>query len=281
MKRPGSIVGRMALIVGLLALLALRLNCRLPPASFKAVKQTREGRAMNDRVAIVYSKHYQINMGGFEQLHLHPIRYDKTYLKLLTEGLIRPEDVFVPAPVTPEQILQVHSREFLDSLKDPKSVAQYVELPIVAMAPAKAIDAGLLSAMRHAVGGTIEAARQAVAHGIGINIGGGYHHAKPHAGEGFCIYNDLAIAIRTGQAEGLFRRVLVVDLDVHQGNGTALCFAGDEDVYTFSLHQWDIYPMPKATSDMDVNLPAGLGDEEYLNILAEHLPKAFEPGFPG
>jgi len=226
---------------------------------------------MTHRVAIVYSKHYQINMGVFEKLHLHPQRYDRTYLKLLTEGVLSPGDVFVPEAVTAEQIRLVHTERFLESLSRPEAVARYVELEVIAAVPAGIIDAGMLSAFRWATGGTIEAGRLAVKHGIAINIGGGYHHAKPDAGEGFCIYNDLAIAIRVLQAEGLVRRALVVDLDVHQGNGTAVCFKGDPDVFTFSMHEADIYPIPKAASDRDVELPAGTGDEEYIKVLGENL----------
>ncbi len=235
---------------------------------------------MKPRVAVVYSEHYQIDMGGFENLHLHPQRYDKTYLKLQREGLIRPEDVFAGEPVTREQILLVHSEDFLASLEDPSRIAEYVELPVIATLPVQLIDASMLNALRHATGGTIEAARLALQYGIAINIGGGYHHANPHAGEGFCIYNDVAIAIRVAQGERRFSRALVVDLDVHQGNGTALCFKGDDDVFTFSLHEGDIYPIPKEESDLDVELPPGTGDAEYLRVLAEHLPKAIEASKP-
>ncbi|MHC4294479.1 MAG: histone deacetylase family protein [Planctomycetota bacterium] len=235
---------------------------------------------MEPHVAIVYSSDYQIDMGGFEELHLHPQRYDKTYLALEVEGLIRPEEVFAPAPVTREQILRVHTEEFLASLEDPQRVAEYVEIPVIAALPAKLIDTGMLSAFRCATGGTIEAARLAVKHGIAVNIGGGYHHAKPDAGEGFCIYNDIAIAVGASQDEGIFRRALIVDLDVHQGNGTAACFKTDSDVFTFSMHEKDIYPIPKEVSDLDSELPGGTGDDKYLKALEETLSMAFKMSRP-
>jgi len=248
------------------------LNCVLPK-SIKAVKTPRAGRVLNRRVAVVYSKHYQINVGGLERLHSFDIRkYAKIYLALNTAGLIRPADVFVPEAVTAEQILRVHTPEFLASLKDSKTVARYLEAPAVAAAPAFLVDAAILNAFRYATGGTVLAARLAVQHGIGINLAGGYHHATPDAGEGFCVYADMAIAIRVLQAEGRIKRACVVDLDVHQGNGTAVCFAGDDAVFTFSMHQADIYPVPKARSDLDVELPAGTGDEAYLKALGRHLP---------
>ena len=236
---------------------------------------------MNNHVAVVYSKHYQINMGGAERLHSFDIRkYAKIYLKLQTDGLIRPADVFVPEPITRRQVLRVHTPEFLESLGDSAAVARYLEAPVVSAAPAALVDAGILSAFRHATGGTILAGRLALRCGIAINLAGGYHHAKPDAGEGFCIYNDLAIAIRDLQDAGLIRRALVVDLDVHQGNGTAVCFAGDDSVFTFSMHERDIYPIPKETSDLDVELHAGTGDEEFLRVLGTHLPRAIDASRP-
>ena len=236
---------------------------------------------MNDKVAIVYSKHYQINVGGLEKLHSFDIhKYAKIYLALNTNGLLRPEDVFVPEAVTKEQILLVHTPEFLESLKDSKTVARYLEAPIIAAAPAGLVDAAVLNAFRYATGGTILAGRLALKHGIAINLAGGYHHAKPDAGEGFNIYADMAIAIRALQKEGLIKRALIVDLDVHQGNGSALIFAGDNGVFTFSMHEGDIYPIPKEKSDLDVELDAGTGDREYLRLLAKHLPKVIAAARP-
>jgi len=245
------------------------------------VKYPRSGHAVNDRVAIVYSKHYQISMGGAEKLHSFDIRkYARIYLKLVGDEVIRPEDVFVPEPVSRADLLRVHSGEYLASLSDPAAVARYLEAPVVAAAPAKFVDVGILNAFRHATGGTILAGRLSLKCGIAINIGGGYHHAGPNSGEGFCIYADMPIAIRVLQSERLIRRAMVVDLDVHQGNGTAVCFAGDDDVFTFSMHQGDIYPIPKAKSDLDLELPAGTGDEAYLRILTAHLPGLIDRAKP-
>ena len=269
------------LLIGLLMVLGWNaFNC-IGPASFRQVKSPREGRVLDHRVALVYSKHYQINMGGAEHLHSFDIRkYAKIYVQLLTDGVIQPTDVFVPEAVTREQILLVHTEAYLESLKDSSRVAQYLEAPAVGFMPASLADAGILNAFRYATGGSIEAARQAMRHGIGINIGGGYHHAKPDKGEGFCVYNDLAIAIRVLQKEGLIRRALVVDLDAHQGNGTAVAFAGDADVFTFDVHEGDIYPWPKEKCSLDVDLPAHTGDEEYLRLLREKLPGVIEKARP-
>jgi histone deacetylase 11 len=238
----------------------------------KNVREARQGRPVGG-VAVVYSSHYEINLGGAEELHPFDIhKYGRIYRRLVDDGLIAPADVYVPEEVTREQILLVHSEAFLRSLEDPATVARYLEAKPVKVLPAKAVDAGLLSAFRRATGGTILAGRQAWRHGIGINLAGGYHHAGRDQGEGFNVYNDLAIAIRTLQEEDFIHTAMVIDLDVHQGNGTAEIFAGDDTVYTFSMHQGDIYPIPKATSDRDVELPAGTSDEDYMRKIIRHVP---------
>lgn len=128
--------------------------------------------------------------------------------------------------------------------------------------------------------GTLEAARDALAEGLGINLAGGTHHAFPDRGEGFCLLNDVAMAVRALQREGLVRRVAVVDLDVHQGNGTARIFADDPDVFTFSMHGARNYPFLKEHSSLDVELPDGCADREYLDLLEAHLGPALDLARP-
>ena len=266
------------LLPGLFLLLVLLVGAYfILPAYFKNTERPRPRQS----VAVVDSTNYDIRFLGLEQLHSFDIqKYAKIYLKLQTQGYLRPQDVFVPEPLTQEQILLVHSQDFLESLGDPQRVAEYLELAPVAMLPSKAIDANVLSSFRWASGGTIEAGRLALKHGIAINIGGGYHHAKPHAGEGFCIYNDLAIAIRLLQKDQLIQRACVIDLDVHQGNGTAVILANDDTVFTFSMHQADIYPIPKEDSDWDIELPAGTDDGTFLKILTQALPDILQRADP-
>lgn len=273
--RPASV------LVTVTSLCAL-VSC-VPSGPMREVKEPRAGRPLNDRVAVVYSKHYEVRAAGLEKLHPHPQKYSHIYLQLVADGLVQPEDVFVPEPVSEEQILLAHAPTYVASLRDSKRVARSMEIPKLGAVPSPVLDAILLNSFRHCAGGTVLAGRLACRYGIGINLAGGYHHAKPDAGEGFCIYNDLAIAIRTLQKEGLIRRALIVDLDVHQGNGSAVFFgpdAGDSDVFTFSMHQADIYPIPKETSDVDVELAAGTGDQEYLRLLAVHLPEVMERARP-
>ena len=273
------------LLIGLLlgpfvfVVLFMGVYC-IRPAFFGNTNSPRPDHPLQS-VAVVYSDNYDISFFGLEQLHSFDIRkYAKIYAELQSQGYLRRQDVFVPEPLTQEQILLVHSQDFLESLGNPQRVAEYLELEPVGMLPAKAIDANLLSAFRWSSGGTVEAARLALKYGIGINIGGGYHHAKPHAGEGFCIYNDLAIAIRLLQRDQLIQRACVIDLDVHQGNGTALIFANDDTVFTFSMHQADIYPIPKESSDWDIELPAGTDDSTFMKILSQTLPDLLRQADP-
>ncbi len=128
--------------------------------------------------------------------------------------------------------------------------------------------------------GTVEAARDALEQGIGINLAGGTHHAFADRGEGFCVLNDAAVAIRVLQREGRIRRAAVIDLDVHQGNGTARIFAGDPDVLTFSMHGEKNYPYERETSTLDVELPDGCGDAEYLAGLDRHLAAVLDAASP-
>jgi len=233
------------------------------------------------RVAVVYSKQYEINMGGLEKTHAFDIhKYEKIRKQLVADGLIAERDCFVPKELSREQILLVHTPAFLESLKHSAKVAEYIEAPVARLVPAGMLDAGMLRAFRYASGGTILGARLALEHGIAVNIGGGYHHAKPDKGEGFCIYADMPIAIRLLQKEKRIARALVVDLDVHQGNGTAVCLRGDPSVFTFSMHQGNIYPIPKEKSDLDVELRPGTDDAAYMKVLGEALPGVIDRARP-
>ena len=253
----------------------------LGSSALRAVESPRPGKPLAGRVAVVYSAEYQIDLAGLERLHPCDIhKYARIYRELVGAGLLTPDHVYVPKPVTEETILRVHTRGFLTSLKSSSTVAKYLEAGIVAVLSASVVDSGLLRPFRCASGGTLMAARQALQCGIAVNIGGGYHHAKPDRGEGFCIYADVPIAIRTLQAEGKIKTALVVDLDVHQGNGTAVCLANDKTTFTFSMHQRDIYPIPKEKSDLDVEVGAGTDDQAFLAALGKHLPIALGRSSP-
>ena len=252
----------------------------VPPQIFKDAKVPHDGKPIGSKVAVVYHNDYTIRFFGAEKNHPHPQKYDKFYLGLIKAGLIKPDEVYVPQEATEKQITLAHSKKFIKSLKDSKEVADYLEAPVIGAAPNWLVDSVVLAAFRKQVGGTILAAELAKKYGIGINLGGGYHHAKEDHGEGFCIYNDLAIAIRCMQKKKLIKRALVIDLDVHQGNGTAEIFEDDKTVYTFSMHQGNIYPVPKSESDWDIELASGTTDKQYLAKLKAALPKLFKKAKP-
>ena len=223
------------------------------------------------KVSVVYSPEYLIDLGGMEKMHPFDIRkYEKIYEALAKDGLLDAENIKSPSEISAADLRLIHTEDYLERLTKRANVAAYLEADVLKLYPGS-LDKAVLRPFRFASGGTLLAGREALKSGIGVNIGGGYHHAKPNIGEGFCVYADVPIAIRKLQQEGLIKKALVIDVDVHQGNGTAECLAGDDSTFTFSMHQGDIYPIPKATSDRDVEMKAGDGDREFLDTLEKHL----------
>lgn len=207
--------------------------------------------------------------------HRFPMRkFPALHERLLAEGLVRPGDVVEPDEAPLADLALVHTRGYLDALADctlPRAAVRRLGLPP---------SAALWRRSRLAVQGSVAAARFALEDGIAANLAGGTHHAFADCGEGFCVLNDVAVAIRLLRGEGRLRRALVVDLDVHQGNGTAAIFADDPDTFTFSLHGAHNFPFAKERSDLDVALADGVGDAGYLAALDAHLPKAFAEARP-
>jgi histone deacetylase 11 len=226
-------------------------------------------------IVIVYSNQYSIDLGGLERFHPFDIhKYKKIVRQLRNDGLLKAELLFAPQQITTAEILRVQSQAFLDSLKNKKNVVQYLEADALNLVPLGILESGVLKPLRYSAGGTVMAADLVIKNkSIAINIGGGYHHAKPDRGEGFCIYADIPIAIRKLQAEKKIKRALIIDVDAHQGNGTIKCLPHDNSTYCFSMHQGDIYPHPKEVGDLDISLKRGTGDEEFLKILEVSLPK--------
>ena len=188
---------------------------------------------------------------------------------LVEEGLLAASDVLEPGEAAIADLRLVHTDDYLDKLARGTLDAAEVRRLGVPWSPA------LFRRSRLAAQGTLDAARAAQVDGLAGNLAGGTHHAFPSHGEGFCVLNDVAVAIRVLQRDGDIRRALVIDLDVHQGNGTAAIFAGDPDVFTFSMHGERNYPLQKMRSTLDVGLADGLGDDEYLALLETHLATIF------
>jgi len=213
---------------------------------------------------VFYSSRYQIDIGP----HVFPTRkYELVRDRLLQIAVIHQSDIVEPAAASWDELAQVHTREYLTNMRDGTLSAEdlaQLELP---WSPA------MVDGFRVMVGGTIAAARLALDEGAIVgHLGGGLHHAFANHGEGFCPFNDVAVAIRVLQRHGV-ERVAVIDLDVHHGNGTAFLFESDPRVFTFSMHQQHNYPMWKPRSSLDVGLPDGTSDAEYLRLLEEALPK--------
>lgn len=173
-----------------------------------------------------------------------------------------------PPPASDEDLLRVHCADYVSRMRDGRATAddmRRIGFPWSAQ---------MVERSRRSSGGTIMALQSALRDGVAVNLAGGTHHAEFARGGGYCVFNDSVVAARHAQAAGWLRRVLVVDLDVHQGNGTAELCAGDDSVFTFSMHGARNYPAVKPASDLDVGLPNGCGDADYLDALAAHLPAA-------
>ena len=216
---------------------------------------------------VFYTPRYYADIGDS---HIFPIRkFELVRERLLTEGTLQPSEIIEPAPASLDDVLLVHTEDYVSRLCSgqltPKEVRR-LGLPW---------SESLVRRSFYAVGGTLAATHSALAAGYSSNLAGGTHHSFADRGEGFCVLNDVAIAIRAMRARDLIRRAAIVDCDVHQGNGTATIFTGDSETFTFSMHGANNYPLFKAQSTLDIELPDGTSDDEYLNTLARHLPAVF------
>jgi acetoin utilization deacetylase AcuC-like enzyme len=222
---------------------------------------------------------------AFSPIYAHPLpkghrfpmeKYELLPEQLLYEGTIRDANLFRPKPCRTEQILRVHDSEYFSKLKElnlSKSEIRRTGFPLSAL---------LVEREVCIMGGSLEASDYALEHGIAMNIAGGTHHAFADRGEGFCLLNDIAISAQYLLDTQKVRQILIVDLDVHQGNGTASIFRNEQRVFTFSMHGDANYPLNKEKSDLDISLPDKTGDKMYLEILGNTLPKLMdklEPDF--
>ena len=205
---------------------------------------------------LVWSGEYDVDLLG----HVFPVeKYRLVRQEVLDRGIAGEGDLVEAEPATREDMLLVHTREYVDDLVNLRATSR-------TMRSEMALTREIADAYIAAAGGTIEASRRALADGVCVHIGGGYHHAYPDHAEGFCYLNDVAIAIARLKREEAARRVCVIDCDLHQGNGTAVIFARVPKVFTFSIHQENNYP-PKERSDLDIGLPDGADDRLYIEEL--------------
>jgi acetoin utilization deacetylase AcuC-like enzyme len=247
---------------------------------------------------LVYSDGYYLPIGE----HVFPAeKYRRVRERLLANNVAEASDFLEPQPAKDEDVLLVHTPEYVNKLKT-GTLSPREELALEIPYSRDLVDAFWLAA-----GGSILAARHAVTDGVSVNIGGGFHHAFPDHGEGFCMIHDVAVAIRRLQRNGKIRTAMTVDCDVHQGNGTAAIFAAKRapgeplpsasgspvtmqgvghnhananDVFTISLHQHNNYPQWKPPSSIDIDLPDGIGDDEYLSWLDNALSSGLRQSEP-
>lgn len=194
------------------------------------------------------------------------VKYELLPEQLLYEGTVTNDNFFMPEPISEETILLTHSEDYWEKLKNQnlsRKEIRAIGFPMSEM---------LVHRGRFIANGTIQCALYAQQFGVALNIAGGTHHAFTNRGEGFCLFNDIAIAANYLLANNISKRILVVDLDVHQGNGTAQIFQEDARVFTFSMHGERNYPVRKERSDLDIGLPDKTEDSYYLKILRNTLP---------
>ena len=213
---------------------------------------------------IVYTPRYQFDLGG----HIWPTaKYRLIAERLVAERVVDSESFVAPEMCSWEDLALVHTAEYLDKVRTSTLTDDEIAVLELPWLP------GIADGFRLMTGGTCQAAALACDHGRAAHLGGGLHHAFPNHGEGFCLFNDVAIAVRILQRDGRLQRAAVVDCDVHHGNGTAFVFERDPAVFTFSIHQQHNYPFFKPRSDLDIGLDDGAGDDEYLGRLESALPK--------
>jgi histone deacetylase 11 len=231
---------------------------------------------------VVYHPRYNLGFPGAQRLHPFDLRKYARAWQVLRKSLgdrLKQLHVKVDAPVTDAELALVHASDYLRSLRQSGVVAQAIEVPAMRRAPWWLLDRFVLQPMRWATAGTIAAGRAALECGLAFNLGGGFHHAKPDTGEGFSIYNDIAVMIRVLQRDGLLAansRIAYIDLDAHLGNGVAWCFLDDTRLFHFDMHNGQIYPsydsIAKQRIDCLIPVSPIWSGHEYLDTLRGRLP---------
>lgn len=214
---------------------------------------------------VFYSPYYFAEIG---EGHVFPIKkFELVRERLIAEGTLRADEIAEPEPAAVDDLLLVHTEDYITRLIAGELTAKEIRklgLPW---------SESLVRRSLHAISGSINAARHSLVDGVSSNLAGGTHHAYPDRGEGFCVLNDVAVAIRVLQRDGLAKRFLIIDCDVHQGNGTAFIFKDSTEVFTFSMHGAKNYPLFKETSTLDIELDDKTSDDEFLQTLSEVLPR--------
>ena len=240
--------------------------------------------SVENKLPIIFHKDYDISLAGLEKLHpFDSCKYGKVHDYLVKKAGIAKSRFHVPTKVTDQELLKVHSQEYINSLADSSAVARITEVGIISYLPNFLVQRTLLNAMKLATGGTVLGADLALKHGWAINLSGGYHHAKRENGEGFCVYADIPLAVNKVLEHNPHYKIMVVDLDAHQGNGHEACLKDEKRAFIFDVYNGSIYPRDReAQKRIDFNFPVGIGitDEPYLSIVSNHLPAALDQTKP-
>lgn len=219
---------------------------------------------------LYYSDHFELPL---PEGHRFPMdKYRRLRHRIATSDEHRDDPLLIPTAATDEQLSRCHNVDYIRKVQDGTLSAAEIRRIGFPWSPK------MVERSRRSSGATIAAGRAALRDGFAANLAGGTHHAMSDCGEGYCVFNDAAVAIRTLQHEGLIGRACVIDLDVHQGNGTASILAGDDSAFTFSMHGAKNFPLRKSPSDLDVELPDGMKDDAYLSLLEQSLERVFAAG---
>lgn len=236
------------------------------------------------QISIIYTPHYGVNFFGLQKLHPFDAAKGMHILQLLkTNGFVTEEQVQNPEEITEKDLLKVHTKKYLSSLKWSINVAKIAEIPILATVPNTFVQKGYLKPMRYQTAGSVLAGKIALDKKWAINLGGGFHHCSSNEGGGFCPYADITLLIKTLINEENVSKVLIVDLDAHQGNGHERDFMDDENVYILDMYNAFIYPKDnhaKLAIRCAVELKPKTEDESYLRKLRLSLSKSLKEFTP-
>ncbi len=228
-------------------------------------------------IPIVYNKGYNVDIYGFENMtRFDAHRYEKIYRGLYRAGLVNGKTVIVPGRITDEELLHVHTEDWVRKTHHPRYVAQTLESNIIKNLPRGVVENRIVDPFRYQTKGTVLAARYALMYGVSATLGGGFSHAQADKGEGFNLFADVPLAVKMLRMDSWDGRIFILDVDVHHGQGNAAFFAGDKSVFLMDIYNRDIYPGRFESIDLAIELERGATDEQYLEGLEKKLPKALK-----
>ena len=278
--KKGGIIAVIFLLTGALFFYLVFFEIPETPTDYENVLKNQK----NDYLPIIYSKNYNITFLGLEQFHaFDSTKYKKIYDDLASLREETGKEFYTSAKLPIEKLKTVHSDEYFDKLKKPKNLARYLELGVLQITPHQITQNRVLDPMLYATGGTLVGMDLAREYGYAINLSGGYHHAAKDEGGGFNVYSDIAIAVEDYLGKNSGKKVMIVDLDAHQGNGYARIFENREEIVIFDVYNQDIFPkdeFAKKFIDYDFAVSNGIRSQEYLNIIDNQLPKAIAKESP-